>query len=516
MSGYPLETVGDLWDEAISQFPRKPALITSERAWTYEQANEVIDRLRVGLAEQFGLQPGETVALCLPNCGAYFFAYWAIVRSGAIAVPINTRLGPAEMLHLLKSSDARILFLHRQTRGVVEKSAAEVESIRHRVTVDYRDGDHVAWEDLLASQSTDTPPPQRQGDDTVIVMHTSGTTGVPKGAIMRHRDILFNIKLAIFAHSLRHEDVHMLVVPMFHATALYSLLPAAAYQGSTICVADRPDVSHVVALIERHRATTLMGVPTFFHFFAGSPLTRRHDLSSLRVIGYAGSVMPRRTIENLRELFPRALLHNFYGMTETIAMTHVLPSADALERAESIGKPLPQIRQKIIRDDGSECAPNEVGELCLHRSAIICGYWKQPDLLNASLVDDYFRTGDLAAVDPQGYVYLKGRRKEMIIVGGENVYAPEVEAALLQHDAVREASVIGVPATGVRAWMGELIHAFVVLHEDADVRENDLRRHCAERLASYKVPQFVVIRSELPRTPTGKVRKELLREESRS
>lgn len=505
MSGATLNTVSDLWDESLGKFPRKTALIAGGRAWSYAEADAQIDRIRAHLADRFGLRPGETVAVCLPNCGEYFLAYWAIVRSGAVVVPINTRLGHQEMVHLLANCDARVLFVHADTRGLIDGPASEVDAIEHVVAVDHEAEDRVPWEALLEDGLEPPPAPERLGDDIVILMHTSGTTGVPKGAIMRHRDILFNIQLAIMAHSLRHEDVHLLLVPMFHATALYSLLPAAAYQGSTICVAEKPEVPLVLDRIETHRVTTLMGVPTFFHFLVSAPGLEKRDLSSLKVIGYAGSMMPPRTIEKLREAFPGVLLHNFFGLTETISMTHVLPSQDAVARADSIGKLLPQVHQRIVRADGTECDPDEVGELCLHRDNVICGYWKRPGMLEESIVDGYFRTGDLAVVDEDGYVYLRGREKDMIIVGGENVYAQEVEACILQHEAVRETAVVGIPATGVRAWMGELVKAVVVLQDGAEAKPNDIRRHCAERLASYKVPQKVSIAEALPRTPTGKV-----------
>ena len=198
-------------------------------------------------------------------------------------------------------------------------------------------------------------------------------------------------------------------------------------------------------------------------------------------------------------------------LTETISATHVLPDQDADTRPDSIGKLLPEVYQKIIDEEGNEVPPGVVGELCFHRSNVVQGYWNQPGRLEKSIVDGWFRTGDLACMDEEGYVHLKGRKKEMIIVAGENVYALEVENALYAHDGVLEAAVIGVPAIGARAYLGELVKAVIVPKEGVVLTEVEIKRHCAERLPSYKVPQVIEFREKLPRNASGKVvKRELL------
>jgi acyl-CoA synthetase (AMP-forming)/AMP-acid ligase II len=188
----------------------------------------------------------------------------------------------------------------------------------------------------------------------------------------------------------------------------------------------------------------------------------------------------------------------------------VLPSQDALERAESIGKVLPDVGMKIIDEDGNEVAPGEVGELCFRKENVVREYWRRPGLLEESMIDGWFRTGDLASVDEQGYVYLKGRKKDMIIVGGENVFALEVENVLVNHEAIRDAAVVGIEATGIATYLGELIKAVIVLEPGAELTERDVKRHCAERLATFKVPHQIEFRDELPRNPSGKVLKDQL------
>jgi acyl-CoA synthetase (AMP-forming)/AMP-acid ligase II len=221
--------------------------------------------------------------------------------------------------------------------------------------------------------------------------------------------------------------------------------------------------------------------------------------------------MPAQTIRRLHERFPWVETRNFFGLTETTSVTHVLPGPDALTRPDSVGKALPDIGVMIADEQGNALPPGEIGELCFRQENVVRGYWNRPGLLDQSVRDGWFHTGDLALVDEDGYLYLRGRSKDMIIVGGENVYAEEVEATIMSHGKVLEVAVVGVEATGVRAYLGELVKAVIVPEEGADLTDADIKRHCAHHLASYKVPQIVEFRSELPRNPSGKVLKRELR-----
>ena len=404
----------------------------------------------------------------------------------------------------------------RRVWKAAREALGQCPALERVVAVGFSDEGTVAFDTLRQSPPADREPPDLAPEDLAIIMHTSGTTGVPKGAMMRHADLLFNVKNAIIAQSFRHEDVHLLVVPMFHATALYSMLPSSAYLGSTVVIAPRPHIPELVRLIERHRVTTFFGVPTLFYWLVNYRNLSRHDLASLRLIAYAGSMMPPQTIFKLREHFPHVWLHNFFGLTETISMTHVLPNVDATTRPDSIGKPLPDIHQLIVDEELRPVGTGVVGQLCFHRSNVVQGYWGRPGLLEESCFraedgEEYFNTGDLAMADEDGYVYLKGRKKEMIIVGGENVYALEVENTILTHPDVMEVAVVGVEAKGASAYLGELVKAVVVPKPGRSPSELEIKRHCAEHLASYKVPSIVEFRESLPRNPGGKVLKRLLK-----
>ncbi|MBI3921000.1 MAG: AMP-binding protein [Armatimonadetes bacterium] len=505
-----LNCVRDLWDNNQLKFPNKTAVIFEGQSLTYREVSGPIDRLRAFLEQECGVKQGDRVTVLAPNCLQFYIAYWAIMKLGGVVVPVNVRLRGEEMRYILDNSDAEVFFVHKDLWEHAKEVLPGCPNIKAILSMDFAENSTIPFEEAIRYPTILKSQPSIAPEDLAIVMHTSGTTGQPKGAMMRHCDLLFNLRMTIIAQSFRHEDIHLLFVPFFHASALYSILPSSAYLGSTVLIAPRPEVRELATLIQTHKATTFFGVPTLFHFLTTMKELDTFDLSSLRLIAYAGSMMPVQTIQRLRQKFPHVELHNFFGLTETISMTHVLPDCDVESHPESIGKLLPEVWQKIIDDDGNETPAGVVGELCFMKENVIPGYWKRPGLLEEAMVEGWFRTGDLAMVDEDGYVYLKGRKKEMIIVGGENVYALEVENVLLSHVKVQEAAIIGVPATGARTYLGEVVKAFVVLRPGETITELEVKRHCAERLASYKVPQLVEFRDALPRNPGGKVMKRLL------
>jgi acyl-CoA synthetase (AMP-forming)/AMP-acid ligase II len=508
MPGLPLHTLTDIWQNTVSKFPNKTALVMSGERWTYRQLDDEIARL-AGYLKSQGIAPGDRVAIAMPNCHEFYVAYWATLRVGAIVAPVNFRLGAKELSYVFNNIAPKIVFVHNETWPQVAPVLKELSE--QPIVIGVGIQSVISFEETLQSERAEAI--KIDTDELAIIAHTSGTTGVPKGAMMRHSDLLFNIKNTVIPFSWRHEDVNLLLSPLFHVVALYSIVPSSVYLGATVVVAPKPDPREVVDLIESERVTNFLSVPTFHQMVAALPDIGARDLSCLRMIGYSGSPMPIRAIERLAQLFPHARLHNFFGLTETISLTHITPSNAAVSHADSIGKTLPEVGMRILRDDGSECDFGESGLLHIHRENTIRGYWNRPGLLEESLTADglWFNTGDLARVDEEGFVYLEGRQKEMIIVAGENVFALEVEKCILDLEAVKEVAVLGVPATGVRAPLGELIKAVIVKNDAATLVERDIKKHCVERLASYKVPHLIEFRDALPRNPSGKVLKNELK-----
>jgi len=500
-SSAPFRTVAEIWESVPRRHGEKTGAVYLGREHSYAQLHEITCRLSAAFTERFGLTRGSFLAIAMPNCIEFYLAYWAAVRCGIVVVPVNTRLLPRDMLAVAADANAALFLTHDELWPGLEG----LEMPAPTVGVDVDAEGVVPFRELAEHDGRAEACPDIAPDDLMLIMHTSGTTGKPKGAMIRHADLLFNIRVAEQAHELTGDDVHLLVAPMFHCTALYSMLPGSAWLGSTIVIAPAPDLNDIVDLIETHRCTTLFSVPTMFHFLASRPDLEQRDLGSLRLLAYAGAPMPPGTIKKLRQQFPWTKLHNFFGLTETIAMTHVLPNGDADRKPDSIGLPLPGIQQRIVAENGRDVLPGEVGELYLHRENVVRDYWNRPGLMEKSIHGDWFRTGDLATHDEEGYVYLKGRKKDMIIVGGENVYALEVEQVIRKMSGVADVAVVGTPATGIREAMGELVRAVVVPESGAALTELDVKRFCNDKLAGYAVPQIVEFRDILPRTPSGKV-----------
>ena len=503
------KTTREFWNHALQTAPNQLAAVCLDKRLTYAEADTLCKKLAAGL-QKATKTDRPSVAVCLPNSLEYYLVYWALVKIGGIIVPVNP---------WLKADSLMTIFDTVKPNALIVQNANDKEALALGVYKTYTE------ENLRYSQNAPLDmykeintkcnlPAQIAPEDPSIIMHTSGTTSAPKGAVMRHCDLIFNVMTTITAQGFIPSDIHLLVNPMFHCTALYSSLPAAAAQCTPVIITAETQPEPLLKLIQTEKITTFLTVPTILQRIVTFPTLDDYDLSSLRVIGYAGSFMPVKTVRMLQAKFPQANLHNFFGLTETISATHVLDGKDSLERPDSIGKPLPFVRPLIVDENLKECAPGEVGELLFARKNVIQGYWGKPGKLEESLIDingeTFFRTGDLACNDSEGFAFIKGRKKDMIIVGGENVFAAEVEAAIMLLDSVKEAAVKGVPATGIRESLGELIKAYVVPEPGVKLTEADIRRHCFKTLPSYKIPHIVQFMDALPRNPAGKIQKNLL------
>ncbi len=495
-----MQSLADLWRLAADEFADRTAVIHEDRDYTYRDLDGLIQAFAAGLRSRFGLEPGDRLALVMPNCLHSIVCYLGAVRAGAIALPVNVRLKPDEMRFILQDAGAGAVVVHGSVWDTVKEALAGVESVRHILGVEVREPGLIPIEEALASTG-DAPSPAAGPDDVAAIIYTSGTTGLPKGALITHGNVLFNVKATMRGHGFRPEDRHLLVVPLFHVTGLNTIMPTAFHQGASVVVTSAVAPRELLALIERHQATTFFGVPTTMILLAQTPGLEQFDLSSLRLIAYSGAPMPVRIIERLRRLFPGVKLHNFFGLTETTSCTTVLPDHQALVRPESIGKPVPDLELRVVDGTGEALPPGEVGELLVKGPSVVKGYYNRPEATAEAIVDGWLHTGDTAYIDAEGYVFLQGRKRELIIVGGENVYPVEVENVLTRHPAVAEAAVVGEP----HAVFGEIVKAVVVLRPEAVVSGRELKRHCAQALASFKVPQVWDFRDALPRNPSGKV-----------
>ena len=496
-----MNTLLALWRSAAADSADSVLAICGGREATYGEVDAASTALAGALQTRARLAPGERIAFVVPNCIEFVIAYIAAMKAGLVVVPVNVRLAADEMKFILSDADAAAVVIHAETRSPVESILDDVPSVRERIAIGFDGPGCRSFGQLI--DGNDRPADAAPApDDVVAIIYTSGTTGRPKGAMITHANVVFNAKSAELGLGFRPGDRHMLAVPLFHVTGLNTILPAVLLHRGSAVITASPSPLEQLKLVERHRTTTLLGVPTLYIMMAGLKAIGEMKLDSLRLVGYSGAPMPIEAVEKLSERFPHADLHNFYGLTETTSIASVLPAANALSHAASIGLPVDRVEFMIADDDGNELPTGEIGELCIRGGNIFKGYLNQPEATGeAFFADGWFRSGDTARMDECGFVFLQGRKKEMIIVGAENVYPVEVENVLCSHPAVREAAVVGTPSSV----FGELVRAVVVLQDGAAATEAEIRKHCAERLASFKVPHKVAFTDALPRNPSGKV-----------
>jgi long-chain acyl-CoA synthetase len=475
----------------------KPALRSEDVVLSFRELWERVARFAGFVTARAGA--GARVGILLPNAPEHVISYFGAIAAGAVAVPINYRLTPPEVGYILEDCATAVLVT---TAAQYEKLAAlpEARSVGTFVVVDGAPGGATAFEAALAHGPPVSQPAAVAPDDVACLLYTSGTTGFPKGAMISHANNLFNAASCERTLGYREEDVGLLTLPLFHVTALHSQLVALLALGATVVLQREYDTRRMLELEGQHRVTALFLVPAVYKLVTLRPDLASYDLSRVRVAAYGGAPMDPETIRALGRLFPGVELHNCYGLTESSSLATVLPAEAILTRTESVGLAVPGTEAQVL--------PRGVpGELCLRGPNVVQGYWAAPEKTRAALVDGWLRTGDVARIDEEGFVYILDRVKDMINRGGEKIYGLEVENVLYAFPGVAEAAVVGVP----HPVFGEVPVAFVVPLPGESLDRGKLRAHCAARLADFKVPVEVRLVERLPRNPGGKVLKQDLR-----
>ncbi len=499
--------IHQILEYSAGRLPDKVFLVEEDQSLTYAQTLARARALAASLEER-GVRQGDRVALLFPNCIDFCLAYFAVLSLGAVVVPLNNRLAPKELAYILNDSQAETLIIEEQFWDSYNALAGELERDLRVIKAGGQPQDGVGD---FATLSQPGPEPKArpvlEADSPASIMYTSGTTGKPKGAILSHGNVFTNARNAGAHLSYKESDVTLLVVPLFHVTGLHSQLVAFCYAGGTCAIMRAYNTAAMIELMARHRVTVTFKVPTMYTLMLVNEALERSDLSALRLAAYGGAPMAPETIRQLQDSLG-VDLHNAYGLTEATSLVTVLPASDALRKAGSIGLPTSGTRLKVIDDAGKELPPDEVGELLIKAPIVVQGYWNKPEATAENIVDGWLHTGDYARIDPEGFVYIADRKKDMIIRGGENIYSIEVESALVSHPKVLEAAVVPRP----HSIFDEVVHAFVVLNQGALAGEDEVIEYCRGLIADYKVPASVSFIDELPRNPGGKVLKDRLRQ----
>ena len=471
---------------------------------TYAELDERARRVAAFLRER-GVGRGDRVAIMLPNLPEVALAYFGAIAAGAVAVPVNYRLSPPEVAYVLEDSGAAALVT---TPVQLERLSGQpaAGAVRTRLSVGGAAEGALPFETALEAAPRPAPEPAAPGEVSTL-LYTSGTTGFPKGAMISHRNTLFNARNCRRVLGYREDDVGLVSLPMFHVTALHTQLVAFLAVGAEMVIQAEYDTQRMLELVSRHRVTSLFFVPAIYKLVTLRPDLARYDLSAVRFAGYGGAPMAPETIEAIQRILPGVRLCNCYGLTESSSLATVLPPELALSRAGSVGRAVPDTEAEVRGPLGERLTPGEPGELFLRGPNIVQGYWGAPEKTAQALKDGWLRTGDLARIEADGVVTILDRVKDMINRGGEKIYGLEVENVLYAFPGVAEAAVVGVP----HPVFGEVPAAFLVALPGAALDPEALGRHCRDRLADYKVPVAFRLVERLPRNPGGKVLKQELR-----
>ena len=498
--------VHEILETTASRLPDKTALIEEDRKLTYSETLDRVLALAARLEER-GVGPGDRVALLFPNCMDFCLAFFAVLELGAVVVPLNNRLAPKEFEYILNDSGAKTLIVGYHLWEVYLQFKEGLQTVEKVI---YAGDTPQQGFDYLSDLTVPGPRPGREvsldHDSPACIMYTSGTTGLPKGAIASHGNVFFNARNCGAHCNYKETDITLLVVPLFHVTGLNSQLIAFFYTGGTCAVMRAYKTATMIEYIERYRVTVLFNVPTMYTLMLHNEALDKHDLSSLRLALYGGAPMDPETIMALKSRLG-VDLYNAYGLTETSSLTTILPCCDALRKASTVGLPVSGVMVKVIDDSGRALPPDTVGELLVKGPNVVSGYWNKPEATAQNIVDGWLHTGDYARIDQEGFVSIVDRKKDMINRGGENIYCIEVESALVAHPKVLEAAVVPRP----HSVFGEVAHAFVVLTPGVTATEDEIIESCKGLIADFKIPASVSFVEELPRNPGGKVLKTKLR-----
>ena len=505
---------GDVLGERARLSPEAEALVVVDppRRFTYRQLDERARRC-ARVWQQLGIHKGDRVAILAHNRVEYLDAFFAAGKTGIVLVTLGTRLTSRELAQILEDSGARMLLYESSFREIVADLRRGESGPELWLCLDppaeEEPADSRYLELLDGADPSRFVPTRCDPDDIYCLLYTSGTTGRPKGVMIPHRQVAWNGLNTACCWQLTANDVSPIFTPLYHAGGLMAFLGPIFTAGGTIVLHRDFDVEEIWHTIARERATVLLGFPTIWKMLAESPAFQDADLSSIRFLISGGAPLPTW----IAEIYQRrgATFKQGFGMTEVGVNCFSMTEEESVAKLGSIGKPMMYTDVRLVDEKGNDVVDGEVGEMCFRGPHVSLGYWNRPEATSEAHQGGWFRSGDLARRDADGFYYIAGRAKDMIISGGVNIFPAEIEAVLLQHPEIRDAAVVGVESD---QW-GEVGVAFVVPMnggDSGDTRADSIRRFLAEHLSRYKLPRDFVFVDELPRTAYGKVVKGELRQ----
>jgi len=491
--------------------PDREALydLTSSVRYSFAQLNARANCAANFLHERYGVQKGDRISILAHNSVVYVDLLFGVGKIGAIFAPLNWRLTSRELTYILNDCQPKLLLVGPEFASEYEEMKGSI-TVEHVISLKGADIPKAeAYEGLLGDASQSEPVGVPIGaDDPICILYTSGTTGPPKGAVLPHRQILWNAINTVISWGLSEKDVSPILTPMFHSGGLFVFLVPLIYSGGRILLARSFDCEASLQMIQDEKCTVILGVPTLFQVWMNSPQLQKIDFSRVHFFISGGAPCPPSLIEAWTQA-TGVPLRQGYGLTEVGVNCFSMTDEEALSKRGSVGKPIFHSRMRLVDGNENDVAVGETGELLIQGPHVCLGYWKNEQATQEALADGWFHTGDMARMDEEGFFYIAGRFKDMIISGGENVYAAEVEAVFREHPAVADAALIGQPD---EKW-GEIGLMIVVCKPDRTVSAGELLKFCEGKLAKYKIPKRIEFMNSLPYSPYGKVMKAELKKQ---
>jgi len=505
--------VGNILRRSAFNNANKPALVFKSQRMNYGELNQRVNCLANSLL-QMGLLKGDRAAVLLHNCPEFFEVYFACAKSGAIFVPINNLFRQKELTQVLQYIEPRFLIYDDEFSGIIQAVLPKLKFLKFPIVLRGQSAGCKNYSELIDGGEGKEPCVNIADDDIVNIFLTSGTTGRPKGAMRTHRHDMINMMSSALELGIKHDDRSLLLFPFYHVTFADNLRHILMSNTIVIKREGKFDAEEVLELLSTERITTCQFVPTMINAMLQAENPGKYDLGRLRLIIYAASPMPVELLKKAMNRF-KCQFVQMYGQTETGPCTtvlrpedHVFEGSEAeMARLASAGRAVLDYEIRIVNETGKDVATNEVGEIIVRSEAMTAGYWNLPEKTARTIKEGWLYTGDFGRFDESGYVFIVDRKDDMIISGGKNIYPREIEEVIYTHEAVLEAAVTGVPDD----YWGESVKAFVVLKKGMCATEDEIINLCKTTIASYKKPRSVEFVQQLPKSPTGKILKRVIK-----
>ncbi len=501
------KNVVEFLENTVKKYPDKVGFIGGDWRLTFKEFDGIVNRIAAGL-EKYGVKRRDHVALLLGVQMEFPSSFFALMKLGAIVVPLNTRFKGEELAYEINDSESKVLIVDEEYWPYIDSVRGQLKTIEKIFFNGPRVPQGTLPFSLLKENREDafTRAALSESDDATI-MYTSGTTGKPKGAILHQRGFVLTAMLVSDFIQFEPEDKMICCIPLFHITGLSCLMLPPIFSGVASVYMRQFKTKDFLEIMAKEKVTQYMGVVNVIWLMVNHPDFDQYDFSSFRMALFGGSPATEEMVTGIFNKLPHIQISVGYGLTESFAIVTSTPFEDALRKIKAVGKCLPTVEAKIVDNEGHDLPTDGVGEIVLKGAKTFKGYWKKPEATRQTIVDGWLHTGDIGKIDDDGFIYILDRKKDMINRGGEKVYSLEVENVISGHQKVLEVAAVGVPDQ----FLGEAVKVAIVLRPGQTADEEEIKNFCSQHLADYKVPKYVEFLDLLPRNPAGKVMKGDLR-----